>query len=94
MLYDNLTINKKGNLCLARRDTVELAKQYGTPLYLLDEDLIRARMRVYKRALAENFAPGSLPFYASKALCIRRVLAIALCHARSATSLLNVDVGT
>ena len=77
MLYDNLTINEKGNLCLAGRDTVELAGKYGTPVYLLDEDLIRARMRVYKRALLENFAPGSLPFYASKALCIRAVLAIA-----------------
>ena len=77
MLYDNLTINEKGDLCLAGRDTVELAKKYGTPVYLLDEDLIRARMRMYKRAMSENFAPGSLPFYASKALCIRAVLAIA-----------------
>jgi diaminopimelate decarboxylase len=77
MLYDNLTINNKGNLCFALRDTVELAEKYSTPLYLMDEDRIVARMQTYKRAMEECFGPGSMPYYASKALCFRRIVEIA-----------------
>ena len=29
MLHENLSINEKGNLCIAGVDTVELAKKYG-----------------------------------------------------------------
>ena len=52
MLYKNLTVGKNGNLCFAGQDTVALAKQYGTPLYLMDEDNIRNRIRVYKNTMA------------------------------------------
>lgn len=77
MLYDNLTINEKGRLCMAGMDTVELAREYGTPLYLMDENRIRERMRTYKRAMSGYFGKNSLPFYASKALCCRRILELA-----------------
>ncbi|MCM1149489.1 MAG: diaminopimelate decarboxylase [Butyricicoccus sp.] len=77
MLYDNLTINEKGHLCMAGMDTVELAREYGTPLYLMDEGRITGRMRAYKRAMSEHFGGGSLPFYASKALCCRKLIELA-----------------
>ena len=41
MICDNLTVSN-GRLLFAGQDTVELARQYGTPLYLMDEDRIRA----------------------------------------------------
>ena len=46
MLYETLTIGENGHLYFAGQDTVALAKQYGTPLYLMDEDGIRRQCRV------------------------------------------------
>lgn len=77
VLYDNLTINEKGRLCMAGMDTVELAREYGTPLYLMDEERIVKRMRTYNQAMSAYFGEGSLPFYASKALCCRKILELA-----------------
>jgi len=77
VLYDNLTINGKGHLCMAGMDTVELARQYATPLYLMDEERITGRMQTYRRAMSAHFGCGSLPFYASKALCCRRIIELA-----------------
>ena len=70
MLHSNLGINAKGHLTLCGADTVELAKKYGTPLYLLDEDRIRERCRLYRTVMKEAFTPGSRPLYAGKALAI------------------------
>ena len=47
MICENITIGANGHLHFAGQDTVALAKQYGTPLYLLDEDYIRHQCRVY-----------------------------------------------
>lgn len=77
LLYDNLTVNGAGHLCFAGVDTVSLAEKHGTPLYIMDEDRIGARMDLYKRAMEEYFGPGSLPYYASKALCFRRLISLA-----------------
>ena len=41
MICENITIGANGHLHFAGQDTVALAKQYGTPLYLLDEDYFR-----------------------------------------------------
>ena len=76
MICNNLSINEKGHLCLAGMDTVELAKAYGTPLYLLDEAKIREKCRLYKRAMAREFGESALPLYAGKALCIKDVYRI------------------
>ena len=40
MICDNITV-KDGVLHFAGQNTVELAKKYGTPLYLMDEDKVR-----------------------------------------------------
>ena len=68
MIHDNYDKNKKGHLTVGGADCVELAKKYGTPLYVLDEDMIRERCRTYKAALKAAFGEDSLPFFASKAL--------------------------
>lgn len=41
MICDNITVGSNGHLYFAGQDTVALAKQYGTPLYLMDEDYNR-----------------------------------------------------
>jgi len=76
MLYQNLAVNDGGHLTFAGHDTTLLAEQYGTPLMLLDEAVIRSRCRMYKKALAESFPAGSMPLYASKALSFKRMYEI------------------
>lgn len=73
MLYDNLTENEKGHLAVGGLDTVELAEEFGTPLYVLDEDVIRANCSTYVNAMHECFGPESAPLYASKALCFKGI---------------------
>ena len=69
-------INADGHLVFAGADTVTLAKKYGTPLYLMDEERIRHNCRVYTEAMAQAFPKGGRPLYASKALSCRRVYEI------------------
>ena len=38
---NNLSVNGKGHLTFADMDTTELAGRYGTPLYVMDEEMIR-----------------------------------------------------
>lgn len=76
MLYETLTIGENGHLYFAGQDTVALAKQYGTPLYLMDEDGIRRQCRVYQEAFRKHFGAASRPLYASKACCFKRMYEI------------------
>ncbi len=77
MLYTNLAINEKGHLTFAGLDTVELAKQYGTPLYLMDKDRVRENCRTYLTTMRKFFGAECLPFYASKALCFTDICRLA-----------------
>ena len=76
MICDNITVGQNGHLYFAGQDTVELAKQYGTPLYLMDEDKIRESCRIYKNAFAKHFGENARPLYASKANCFKRIYEI------------------
>jgi diaminopimelate decarboxylase len=76
MLHNNLDINEKGHLTIGGIDAVDLAKEYGTPLYVLDEDVVRANCRTYVREIHRNFGEKSAPLYASKALCFRGIYPI------------------
>lgn len=76
MICDNLSV-KNGHLHFAGMDTVELAKEYGTPLYLMDEQKIREKCRIYKEALKKHFGEKALPLFASKACSFKRLYEIA-----------------
>ena len=65
----NLSINSKNHLAIGQHDTVELAKKFGTPLYVLDEDLMRDNCRAYKNAIDTYYDGHGLVLFASKALC-------------------------
>ena len=58
MLHSNLSINQAGHLTVAGADTAALAEKYGTPLYLLDEDRVRAKARLYVDAMRRFFGPN------------------------------------
>jgi len=76
MIYKNLSVNQQKHLVFAGHDTVDLAKEYGTPLMLMDEELIRDRCRTYMQAMRDYLPAGSVPSYASKALSIKRIYEI------------------
>lgn len=67
---------KGSDLYFAGQNVNELAAKYGTPLYLMDEDRIRANCRVYTKAFKENFGKSSRPIYASKANSFKRIYKI------------------
>lgn len=76
MLCENIGVNSAGHLTFAGQDTVELAREYGTPLYLMDENRIREKCRIYLKAMKEAFGEESQPVYAGKAACFKYIYRI------------------
>jgi diaminopimelate decarboxylase len=59
-----------GVLTIGGMDVRDLAAEFGTPLYVCDEEDVRSRCRDY----LEAFGPDARVFYAAKAFCSRAVL--------------------
>ncbi len=74
---ETLKVNEKGHLELGGADCVELAKRFGTPLYLFDEAYIRKMMRVYRDTLAQKYEGKGMVLYASKAFSCQAIYRIA-----------------
>ena len=74
---ETLKINRLGHLEIGGADTVDLAKEFGTPLYVFDEAHIRNMMRVYKTTIEKEYDGNGLVLYASKAFSCEAVYAIA-----------------
>ncbi|MBQ2385232.1 MAG: diaminopimelate decarboxylase [Clostridia bacterium] len=77
ILHKHFDINEKGNLTIGGMDAVELAREFGTPAYILDENVIRANCREYLCAARREFGEDALPLYASKALCFTGIYKLA-----------------
>ncbi|MGM9680526.1 MAG: diaminopimelate decarboxylase [Eubacteriales bacterium] len=77
MLHPCYQIGENGHLTIGSADTVELARKYGTPLYVMDENTVRRNMRIYKTATERYFGKGSGIHYASKALSCKEMYRIA-----------------
>lgn len=73
MICDNISINNNGVLTFAGQDVTELARKYGTPLYLLDEEKIREKCQTYVNAMRENFGDKYAVLYASKANSFKKI---------------------
>lgn len=69
-----VTLERKENLYIGGCDMISLAKQYGTPLYVLDEQTIRNVCKDYKAAFSLYGKVKMM--YASKALCTSAVAKI------------------
>jgi diaminopimelate decarboxylase len=59
-------INEPGHLTIGGCDTVQLAAEYGTPLYIFDEQGLRDKCREYQTEF-RKFYPDTTVLYASKA---------------------------
>ena len=74
---DHLSINPLGHLTIGGRDTVELAEEYGTPLYVMSEEAIRESCRSYRRSIEEHYGGRGMAAYASKAFCCKAICRVA-----------------
>ncbi len=59
-------VNADGHLSIGGCDTVELARRFGTPLYVLDELTLREMCRAFRREFQARH-PDTLVLYACKA---------------------------
>ncbi len=67
-------VSKKGHLLIGGCDVVDLAEEFGTPLYLFDELTLRHKCREFKDEFCK-YNPDTLVIYASKAF-LNRALAL------------------
>jgi diaminopimelate decarboxylase len=61
------SLDAEGRLMVGGCRLSDLARTYGTPLYVLDEATLRASCRAYRQALEAHYPGPSLAVYASKA---------------------------
>jgi diaminopimelate decarboxylase len=71
LLPDNASIGPQGQLFLGGCDTLEVAAQFGTPVFVYDEDHIRARCREAVAAFGDGVV------YATKAFLCRAMARLA-----------------
>lgn len=76
IICDNISADEEGNLLFAGQSVSSLADQYGTPLYLLDEDRIRQNCRRFRRLFAESFGDRFRLLYAGKANAFKQIYRI------------------
>ena len=60
--------SRDGRLVIGGVEAAELAHEFGTPLYVMDESRLRANCRAYGAALRASY-PNSQAFFGSKAFC-------------------------
>lgn len=63
----HFTIGKNGNLHMDGADLTQIAKDYGTPAYVMSEAAIRENCRAFVGAMQRNFGDNFKVAYASKA---------------------------
>ncbi len=68
---------KNDHLYIGGADTVELAREYGTPLYVFDEQVIRNACRDYKNSIERYYDGNGTVLYASKAFSCKEMYRIA-----------------
>ncbi|MEE1124645.1 MAG: diaminopimelate decarboxylase [Acutalibacteraceae bacterium] len=71
---DCLNVNENGHLTIGGCDTIELAKEFGTPLYVMDENTIRNTCKSYVNSISKYYNGNGLPLYASKALSCKALV--------------------
>ena len=69
-------VNKSDNLEIGGCDVITLVKQFGSPLYILDEESLRTACRQYRDSFKQYYKGESQVLYASKAWNCLAVCAI------------------
>jgi len=67
MLYENMGVTAEGHFTFGGADTTELAAEYGTPLYVMDEDMVRKAVRRFMDSMEKYYGGRGEVHYASKA---------------------------
>ncbi|MCL5105510.1 MAG: diaminopimelate decarboxylase [Armatimonadetes bacterium] len=76
MLLGTQKINASNHLEIGGCDAVDLVAEFGTPLYVMDEQLIRENCRAYKSAFESEYGKSAIA-YASKAFTLTAMCALA-----------------
>jgi diaminopimelate decarboxylase len=66
-------VNQKDHLIIGGCDTVELAREFGTPLYIFDETEIRSRCREFKTEFGRRY-PKTTVSYSPKAFMAKAMI--------------------
>jgi diaminopimelate decarboxylase len=66
-------VNQKDHLVIGGCDTVELAREFGTPLYVFDETELRHRCREFKTEFGKRY-PKTTVSYSPKAFIARAMI--------------------
>ena len=61
-------LTPEGHLALGGCDTVDLAREFGTPLYVYDEEELRATCRAYREAFASRYEESAVAYAAKSYL--------------------------
>jgi diaminopimelate decarboxylase len=73
MLLGSQRVNAQGHLEIGGCDTVDLAREFGTPLYVMDEEAIRDNCRRYKAVFEARYPKNDISFaskaYLNMAIC-------------------------
>ena len=69
-------VNERGRLEIGGCDTIELAREFGTPAYVVAEEDLRSRARAFLAAAADSGHPDVQVVFASKAFPCTAVLAV------------------
>ncbi len=75
MLLGTQKINSINHLEIGGCDAVDLAAQFGTPLYVMDESCIREKCRAYKSSFEKEYGDSAIA-YASKAFIVTAMCAL------------------
>ena len=75
---DCISINERGHLTIGSADTVELAKEFGTPAYVFDENEIRGNLRAFRDSVEKYYGGNGLVCYASKAFSCKEIYRICM----------------
>ena len=71
----NTEVDKEGHLIIGGCDTVDLVKEYGTPLYVFDENTLKSMCREFKSEFTRRYEDTGVIF-ASKAFLNRSLASI------------------
>lgn len=72
-VMETLNINQNGTLELGGCDLNDVARDYGTPAYVMDEEAIRQRCCIYNKSLHDYYDGNGIVLYASKALSCKYI---------------------
>ena len=73
MVSDSFSVNAQNHLTIGGVDTLDIARQYGTPVYVMDEDKIRSNARAFASSMRHCYGVNGLVLFASKAFCCKQM---------------------